>query len=53
MIYTYQKALEKYKSNFRVKKALKESNLLKLERGIYTSSKEFSNFSYVVRNILK
>lgn len=53
MIYTYKNALSKYKTHFMVQKAVKEGKLVKVERGIYTSTSDISNFDYIVQKYPK
>lgn len=42
MIYTYNECLDKYGSNYLIKKALKENKLYKIEKGIYSQSANIS-----------
>ena len=42
MIYTYDECLDKYGSDYLIKKALKENKLYKIEKGIYSENKNVS-----------
>ena len=53
MVYTYQKAVKKYDSQFKTQKAIKNGELTKLERGLYTDSKDIDNFDYIVNKYPK
>lgn len=47
MIYTYEECIRKYKTEYNIKKKVKEGSLFKLERGVYSDKKGESEMSII------
>lgn len=48
MVYTYKKVLEKYGTHYKLIRAIKSGKIIKLNRGMYASSSDYSDFDYIV-----
>lgn len=53
MIYTYNECLDKYGSDYLIKKALKGKKLFKIEKGIYSNSKYISSLEILINKYPK
>ena len=49
MLYTYKELLNEYKSNYQVKKAVKEQKIFKIEKGIYSDKKNVNYLEVIVK----
>lgn len=45
MLFTYEECIEKYKSDYQLQKQLKEGNVYKVEKGIYSDDKYESEYA--------
>lgn len=49
MLYTHKELLNEYKSNYQVKKAVKEQKIFKIEKGIYSNKKNVHYLEVIVK----
>ena len=47
MIYTYTEAQSKYGSNYQIEKEMKQGNLFKIERGLYSTTSDVSPYAVI------
>lgn len=54
MIYTYKQAIEHYKNDYQLKKALEKEEMIKLEKGLYSTEKSMKSIFriFIKRNDL-
>lgn len=47
MLYTYEKCVEKYKTDYQIRKQIEKGNLIKVEKGIYSDDRYESDIAIV------
>lgn len=53
MIITYQEALEKYGSKYKLLKALEKDDIFKIDKGYYSDTEYYSKVEYIMRKFPK
>ncbi len=53
MLYAHKELLKKYKSNYQIKKAVKEQKIFKIEKGIYSDKKNVHYLEIIVKKYPK
>ena len=49
MLYFHKELKEKLKSDYKIKKAVNEKKYFKIDKGLYSDSKEFDQMEYIAR----